>query len=153
MKKKKFIGISEDKLKHSLGVARKCYKIAKRLGYDERYCRKMFVIGFNHDIGYEFCVEKQDHAKVGYQMLLDICHTSTEELEAIECHGKPINDNTYIDEFRILNLADLTIDSKGNEVKVEERLIDIKDRYGEESKEYKNVKELAEILKITKKRK
>lgn len=151
--KNKYIGITEDRLKHTIGVARRCYEIAKRLGYDERYCRKMFAIGFNHDIGYEFSREKEDHAKIGYQMLLDISHYSTEELEAIECHGKPIKDNTYIDEFRILNLADLTIDSKGNKVKIEQRLKDIKERYGEESLEYKNAFELTKILKNTKKRK
>ena len=33
----KYIGISENKLKHSIGVARKCYQIAKNEGFDKGF--------------------------------------------------------------------------------------------------------------------
>ena len=42
-----YIGISEDRLHHMLGVARECYKLAQDMGYNEDFCRRMFMIGWN----------------------------------------------------------------------------------------------------------
>ncbi len=39
------IGISEDRLHHIIGVARKAYSIAKEMGYDENFARRMWMIG------------------------------------------------------------------------------------------------------------
>lgn len=43
-----------DRLKHSLGVGRKMVEIGRERGMREGELRKLFVLGFNHDIGYEF---------------------------------------------------------------------------------------------------
>ena len=43
-----YIGISENRLHHILGVARKAYKIAKDMGKDENFCRKCFMLGWIH---------------------------------------------------------------------------------------------------------
>ena len=59
-KGKKYIGISEDRLHHIIGVARKAYAIAKQRGHSEEFARKMFMDGWLHDVGYEFS-EKQGH--------------------------------------------------------------------------------------------
>lgn len=59
-KGKKYIGISEDRLHHIIGVARKAYAIAKQRGHSEEFARKMFMAGWLHDVGYEFS-EKQGH--------------------------------------------------------------------------------------------
>lgn len=39
-------------------------------------------------------------------------------------------------EWRIINMADMQVDSKGNEVDVIDRLRDIRDRYGDWSDQY-----------------
>ena len=138
-----YIGISNDRLWHIIGVARKCYNIAKSEGFDEKFCRKMFVIGFNHDIGYEFSPEQSIHPDISAVLLLSLFDksqadkldtTGLKSIEAIKNHGKYIAMQTA--EWRILNMADMTVDSKGKDVDVLERLKDIKSRYGEWSNQY-----------------
>lgn len=46
--------IDNNRLQHIIGVARKCYSIAKSHGHNEDFCKKMFMLGWCHDIGYEF---------------------------------------------------------------------------------------------------
>lgn len=142
-----YIGISEDRLHHILGVARECYSIAKSLGKDEEFCRKMFTIGWNHDIGYEFAVEPSNHADISHDMLklIGVCDKDKEgSLYAVKNHGKCNCDKTL--EFIILNTADMTVDSKGNKVSVEERLTDIQLRYGSNSVQYLTAFNLATKL-------
>ena len=134
-----YIGISEDRLHHILGVARESYQIAKDKGYDEVFCKKMFMIGWNHDVGYEFAKEQTEHPQISSEMVHSlVCINkiydtpiSTKTNHAINYHGcypdKSIKDNK---EWIILNIADLTIDSKGNKVDIMQRLEDIKNRYG-----------------------
>ena len=146
----KYIGISEDRLHHILGVARKCYQIAKDMGKDENFCRKMFMIGWCHDVGYEFSKSQSDHPDVGAEMYRNMTNgnfgpidefdfakmpiSARQSYDAIKKHGKYTEDKT--DEWKILNIADMTIDSKGNDVDVMDRLDDIKSRYGEHSDQY-----------------
>ena len=139
-----YIGISENKVKHMLGVARKCYKISKEMGQSEEFARKMFVIGYNHDIGYEFSTKNELHNYKSYEML----KTLGIECESILHHGELINKASL--EWLILNQADLQVNSKGEDVGVEGRLYDIKIRYGENSKEYINAIELAHIVGLKK---
>jgi len=140
-----YIGISENKLHHILGVARKCYKIAKEEGYDEDFCRKMFMIGWNHDVGYEFAKTPKEHPEISSEMIHQMIYVNdTYDMRislktdyAIYYHGKyPNEDIEKNAEWRILNLADMQVDSKGNEVNVIDRLNDIKERYGEHSDQY-----------------
>lgn len=139
------IGISENKLHHILGVARKCYEIAKEEGYDEEFCRKMFMIGWCHDVGYEFSEETEDHPQISVELIEDLvcmfCRGDVEisklTKQAILRHGKePTEKDLKNVKWVILNTADLVIDSKGNDVEVEKRLEDIKERYGSESRQY-----------------
>ena len=46
----------------------------------------------------------------------------------------------------ILNLADMSVNGKGEKVPVMERLKTIKDRYGKFSEEYEHAKEMVDIL-------
>lgn len=121
-----------------LGVARECYKLAQDMGYNEDFCRRMFMIGWNHDVGYEFSEKQEEHPIISEEMLnmlgaskipkwQRVCH-------AIRKHGQYSDLKTT--EWKILNIADITIDSKGNKVDVVKRLKDIKDRYGEFSNQY-----------------
>ena len=63
------IGISDDRLHHILGIARKWYKIAKEEGFDAEFCRRMFMIGWCHDVGYEFIKTQETHANMSAEML------------------------------------------------------------------------------------
>ncbi len=135
-----YIGISEDRLHHLIGVARKAYKIAKEEGHDETFCRRMFMLGWLHDIGYEFSEERSDHPYVSAE-LLETLGGATEHseewanaIDAIQCHGEFTKNET--DEWKILNMADMLVNSKGQEVTVSQRLEDIKNRYGACSDQY-----------------
>ena len=146
-----FIGISEDRLHHSIGVARKCYELAKARGESEEFCRKMFTIGWNHDVGYEFSKSKEEHPRVSEELLELIgvnqrCRESAKTLHAIKKHGD--DTRTASKEWLILNEADMTVDSKGNSVTVEARLADITARFGVQSDEFKKAQELCKRLKL-----
>lgn len=143
----RFIGISDEKLRHCLGVARKAYEIAQMYGHDDDFCMRMFMLGFVHDVGYEFCKLPEDHATMSASMMLmlndDYAASDIRQKSflAIKEHGDP--NGTQSDEWRILNTADLIIDYAGREVPVMERLNDIKNRYGEHSLQYQNACETA----------
>lgn len=147
--KDEYIGISENKIKHILGVANECYKISKeKYKIEEDFCQRMFIIGFLHDIGYAFSENREDHPEIGFDLLLDIFGISenVDSFLAVKYHGLP--DAPQFVELKILNEADLSVDSRGNIVGPEKRLLDVKDRYTEDSKEYKNALSLAEKLNL-----
>jgi predicted hydrolase (HD superfamily) len=139
------ISIGEDRLKHILAVARRCYEIAKYRGFNETFCRKMFVIGFLHDIGYEFSESNSEHSDVGYELLKDII-SDEKILLAIKKHGKVVEEQSK--ELNILNCADMTVDSKGNVVDVLGRLKDIRDRYNEHPEVYLTAIGVAEMSNL-----
>lgn len=140
-----YIGISEDRLHHILGVARKCYRIAKEREFDEDFCRKMFLLGIIHDLGYEYAEEQDQHPYASEELLKTLIKDNSKDslkaLHAIRTHGRDTKTKTQ--EWIILNIADMTTDSKGNDVTVEQRLEDIKNRYGADSKQYMTAYELA----------
>ena len=136
-----YIGISENRLRHILGVSRKAYKIAKKMGYDEDFCRRCFMLGWLHDVGYEFSETQSEHPGVSAKMMLcitpeDNASSDSRRLfyKAIKEHGQYTSEMTV--EYKILNMADMLVDSMGNEVTASQRLNDIRDRYGEYSDQY-----------------
>lgn len=46
--------INNDRLNHSLAVARKVVEIGKKYNLNDNELKDLFVLGFNHDIGYEY---------------------------------------------------------------------------------------------------
>lgn len=130
--------ITENRLHHIIGVARKAYKIAKDLGYDEEFARKCFALGWNHDIGYEF--DPVNHATIGSDILGDFDNGG-----AIRNHGKVVENQT--DEWFIVNLADMTTSPLGDEVTIDERLTEIESRYGNTHEWFLDTKAVCEILK------
>lgn len=128
-----YIGISEDRLHHMIGVARKAYSIAEEMGYDEEFCREMFMLGWIHDVGYEFSEDQTDHPKISGEMLESI-GASDEAVNAVKRHGSYPDDKNDI-RWKILDMADMLIDSKGREVTVSERLLDIRKRYNPSRRE------------------
>lgn len=136
----KYIGITENRLHHILGVARKAYQIAKQMGKDERFCRRCFMLGWLHDVGYEFSIMPEQHPEKSAEMLLSltdnpaISDSEKKAYTAIRCHGSYTAHMT--DEYKILTAADMTVDADGKEVDVMTRLEGIKQRYGERSNQY-----------------
>lgn len=136
--------ISEDRLKHIIGVARRCYELATEKNWDNDACIKMFIIGFLHDIGYEFS-DNRGHAEAGADMLNTIDFPSA---VIIRKHGRPLPIERQPAELRILNQADIETSATGEKVSAEQRLQDVESRYGRESIQYKNMEKLCKELKL-----
>ena len=127
-----------DRLKHSLSVSRKMVEIAKLNKLSDEEIINCFVIGYNHDIGYEFTKNGINHNKIGGEILKQ---TGFKYWREIYYHGIVDSEytSTYLD---ILNQADMQIDKYGNDVGYDNRLEDIKSRYGEKSEVYINCKKI-----------
>lgn len=120
------------RLKHSIAVARKMVDIAKTRNLSKNDIDSCFIIGFNHDIGYEFTNNGINHNKVGGLILKQ---SNFKYWREIYYHGE-VNleyNSVFLD---ILNQADMQIDKYGNDVGYAKRLEDIKCRYGEDSDVY-----------------
>ena len=131
-----------DRLKHSLAVANKMVKIGHEKGFNDIQLQELFVLGYNHDIGYRFTTDKSKHNIVGGEILKSANYKYWQE---IYNHGNPNTNysSIYLD---ILNQADMQIDKYGNDVSYDERLEDIKQRYGNNSIQYINAKEIIKRL-------
>lgn len=134
--------LDKNRLNHSLSVARKMVEIGKKYNLKDKQLEEIFIIGYNHDIGYEFTNNRILHNKIGGLILKQAGFKHWKE---IYYHGNPNSSyhSLYLD---ILNQADMQIDKFGNEVGYEKRLLDIKNRYKETSEEYQNSKRLIETL-------
>lgn len=130
--------MDEDRIKHSFAVARKMKQIAIDLGLNDEEINDCFVIGFIHDIGYEFVTNKMEHNKIGGEILK---RNNFKYWKEIYYHGETEieYESLYLD---ILNQADMQIDKYGNDVGYDKRLEDIKSRYGETSIVYEKCVQL-----------
>lgn len=123
--------MDEDRLRHSIAVARKMVEIAKSKNLSDEDIKNCFIIGYNHDVGYEFTKNGNNHNTIGGEIL----RNNFKYWREIYYHGE-INveyKSLYLD---ILNQADMQIDKYGNDVGYDKRLEDIKSRYGEDSEVY-----------------
>lgn len=141
-----FIGISETRMKHILGVARKCYALAEKQGFDEDKCRRMFMLGYIHDVGYEFSRERDEHAVVSAQLIGTLGTIDRDCIISVLNHGSMVELSEQSDAWRILVTADMTVDYDGQEVSAEQRLTGIKKRYGETSRQYINAYNVCKYL-------
>ena len=130
------IGISENRTKHILAVAREMQRRAEEAGWPQEKCREMFILGYVHDIGYEFAENQPDHAAIGGLLLKEQNYPYWQE---VYWHGK-INAGYASDALQLLNTVDMCIDSAGNPVDIHARLADIMSRYGENSVQYKEAR-------------
>lgn len=124
----------KDRLKHSISVDRKMVEIGKEYCLSEEELKELFVLGYNHDIGYEFCNDNMKHNIIGGEILKNDEYKYWKE---VYHHGNPNTDYSSLF-LKILNMADMQIDKYGNDVGYEKRLEDIKSRYGENSIQYIN---------------
>ena len=131
-----------DRLNHSISVARKMVEIDKTYNLKDNELQELFILGFNHDIGYEFTNKGLNHNVIGGNMLRESGYKFWQE---VYNHGNP-NANYLSLYLKILNMADMQIDRYGNDVGYEKRLEDIKNRYGEDSKPYLYSKQIVEDI-------
>lgn len=132
-----------DRLLHTIAVARKMVEIAKEKNLSEEAQKELFVLGFNHDIGYEYKTEGEEHQQTGGKLLKESGYKYWQE---VYYHGMP--DVPYNSEYlTILNQADMQINKYGNDVGYDKRLHDIEERYGKESIPYQNSKKLINQIK------
>lgn len=136
--------ISENKLKHLIGVARECRRLAKEKGLTTDMCNAMFIMGLLHDIGYED-VEDSTHGDVGYDLVKDFGMHLDDCCDAILTHGISFDNWSVFDE--ILNTADITVSYDGNNVSIEDRLDGIKEKWGSDSVHYQHAVEVVNKLK------
>ena len=134
--------MDENRLKHSIAVARKMVEIARSKNLSDEDIKNCFIIGYNHDIGYEFTKNGNNHNTIGGEIL----RNNFKYWREIYYHGEINVDykSLYLD---ILNQADMQIDKYGNDVGYDKRLEDIKNRYGEDSKVYSKCYKLIDKLR------
>lgn len=137
--------MDKDRLHHSLAVARKMMEIGKQKGLSKEDLEELFILGFNHDIGYEFTNHGINHNIIGGNILKNNHYKYWKE---VYYHGEV--DSEYKSSYlTILNQADMQIDKYGNDVGYDKRLEDIKNRYGKESTVYQKcvslIKEIREV--------
>lgn len=127
--------LTESRMQHQLAVARRVVEIARQHGeYSDEELQDLFLMGYLHDIGYEFAEESSDHASAGGELLRRCGFKYWQE---VANHGHP--DCPYSSsELDILNSADMHSSPVGESISYEERLKDIRDRYGATSSKYKN---------------
>ena len=135
------IMMDQDRLNHSIAVARKMVEIGKEYNLKDNELQDLFVLGLNHDIGYEFG-NNENHRIIGGKILKQSNYKYWQE---VYYHGEVESEysSLYLD---ILNKADMQIDKFGNDVGHVKRLEDIKNRYGKESDIYKKAEKLIEHI-------
>lgn len=105
--------ISENKIKHMLGVARKCRTLAESKGLPDDECDAMFIMGLLHDIGCEdeFNLsngKRSEEMIRNFEKYLDNC------CSAIACYGFTLKDWSIFDE--ILSKADMAVNYRGIDI-------------------------------------
>lgn len=132
------------RVKHSLAVANKMVEIGKQKGLNDIQLQELYILGYNHDIGYRFTTDKIKHNIVGGEILKTENYKYWKE---VYNHGNPYTEysSNYLD---ILNMADMQIDKYGNDVGFDERLEDIKNRYGSNSNQYINSKKIIDKYRL-----
>ena len=135
--------ISDSRLAHMRNVGRRAQLIARRLGIEAPEEQKdIFLMGYLHDVGYEFSNNQAEHERIGGRLLE---HNGYRYWQEIYHHGNPDAEysSTLLD---ILNAADMLTNAKGESVTFEERLSDIASRYGNTSQQHAKAKKLVGIL-------
>jgi len=135
--------MDEYRLKHSISVGRKMMEIGKLYNLSDKELEELFLLGYNHDIGYEFSNNGDNHNIIGGKILKQNGYKYWQE---VYYHGEvdTLYKSKYLD---ILNQADMQIDKYGNDVGYDARLEDIKSRYGVDSIPYKKSKQIVDLIR------
>ena len=142
MGNKEPIRISDDRMRHIRGVAEQAYRIAFAANLGEEFARKMYVLGFLHDVGYALNGNPSSHPKVGASVLGDSGYAFS---AAVGLHGNPDAEQSVA--LAILNVSDMTVDGYGRLVTMSERLTDIASRHGDDSRVTQECVRLVDMLR------
>ena len=125
--------MDDNRIKHCYAVANKMVELGKDKCSSEEQLKELFLLGYLHDIGYQFGTN-ENHNIIGGNILKESNYKYWQE---VYYHGVPNSEykSLYLD---ILNAADMMIDKYGNDVGFDKRLEDVKNRYGEDSIQYIN---------------
>lgn len=135
-----FIGLSDSRLFHMRSVAYKSYKLARNVfKMEENKARSLFAMGLIHDFAYTFVENQTEHEHEGGRILR---LSGFDWADAVFDHGDP-DIESWTDELLILNLADMTTGPNGESLTMDQRLVDIKNRYGPESTQSTKANRLA----------
>ena len=139
-----YLKIDDDRLLHVRGVGERAEELAHELfDWDEDKCREMFVLGYLHDVGYQYSRDQLEHEEIGGELLKRAGYQYWRE---VYYHGVP-EPEYQSDELMILNISDMETSKDGRRISMDERLADIADRYGDDSKQYIKAKKLVTELK------
>lgn len=135
--------MTNDRLKHSLSVAKKMKEIVKGKKQIYKFSPdEAFILGMLHDIGYEFCITQEEHAHIGGEVLKNQGYKFWKE---IYFHGVPQEEYSSA-ELWLLNYVDMITHPNGEYISIHERIEDIEKRYGKDSLQVEEARELAKIL-------
>ena len=135
--------VTIDRIKHSLAVAKRMKELSQN--DSEKYPvlpEEAFILGLLHDVGYEFVDNQMEHAQKGGIILKQQGYKYWKE---VYYHGYVQNEyrSSMLD---LLNYADITTDPIGDYTTIERRILDVKERYGENSLQAKEIIELANMI-------
>lgn len=136
--------ITDERLTHIIKVARTAQRLAECLRpNDKEFAEDMFLLGLVHDVGYEFSEGGKFHSKIGGEILR---RNAYRYADAVTKHSY-LTDGELPDELYLLYCADMMVDTKGIECSLQERVNDIKKRYGADSVPYQDSLKKIEKLK------
>lgn len=135
---------------HSAGVAKFMAEYAETHPTLKADQYQYYVIGLLHDVGKLYPGDPdtngknkyKGHAQKGGLLLKEMGFTRYKE---IMHHGHP-EDEYFSVTWLILNLADLSVNSKGEVISIVKRINNIGARYGFGSEEHQNALKLMDIL-------
>lgn len=134
--------IGDNKLFHMRAVAELMYERAFEKTGDEEYAEDMYVVGLLHDIGYIF--GSSEHGASGAALM---ARNGYSHCPAIRWHGKfDIPEEELTDEVLLMQWCDMSVRPGGKVVSCAERLEDIGERYGLDSKEYLTCRDICRRL-------
>lgn len=124
------LAFNESRVRHIVAVAERAVRVGRLTGIrDEGTLRRLFALGWLHDVGYALARPGEGHEDVGGRFLKSMGYADWREVAE---HGNPDPDYASV-LLDVLNAADMLTDSRGNAVTFSERLADIAERYGEDS--------------------
>lgn len=140
--------LTEHTIQHSVKVAEIMSKICKRFG-ENLNPADMYLLGLVHDIGKlldenkkPILSESVGHANRGGKILLENGYQYSKE---VYHHGHP-EDNYRSRAWYLLNAVDLAVDKNGVLIGHNLRMLDIQNRYGEDSVQYKRAKRILDEI-------
>jgi HD superfamily phosphodiesterase len=134
-----YTALSSNKLRHVSEVSRLMYEAAIEMHWPEEIAQDMAVLGFVHDIGY--VIQKSDHSTIGANMLARSGYAYEGE---VRNHGRLIDNPSQAQ--ALLWHADMSVGPNGERMNYDERITDIEHRYGPNSDQARNARNIANWL-------